>query len=1493
MQQRQVNKPISVNLDKSKKYLTPTEAFYMLNRERNINGTGTLGKTTPLVANYLACLIDQPTGNNYTVLHHFSEATNELYWGVFNTNGVHYIARLNGNGTCQIVYDGDCLTLSAAPEHAVEEWRCYLKYDRYCANQHGKQFIWTDGENEIGQIDVEASIATNSFTTDFFDICRDTCAYIQMCVPEPCGALVGEFITLPSDEVDLTNHWVDIGIKVAFFWIYYDQRESTMSDWSTLYFQDSHGCFDSDEGFPRCMKFTVPLGNPMVDKIEFVFSTDNGVTWRSSDVIEKYKPYTSSSQYWYERELRDLEDLNLEDCTFSYNFCNDKQCNLVDAVRASRVYNPMPREAQGLIRIKNSLGFYNYLEGNCPIDGSEAVKFEITANCDDTGNCVEEIATVRVRVIVHNTWLNRNGLVYRLGGNFGDPDDVTDSAVFGASFYPGTQGQVFSGEIRDFIPYIDATNSWAQMKQWRSDAFFNNKVEVGMISGMNHGDVRDGIFGGIENGSFYYQEVDFKVKKGTRGFIRIAGHSVKNGLPLEGQNTSTFVFGTIPNLNLYSGNMVINSIITYRKEEIYFDTCAGDVVLDETLVVNDGYRIFENGAHTSSAYSGYVTDANNNPVEGAQIWYDGLAQAQTDHNGFYHFSLFGGNNTQTITVTVRVETNCGAGFNTVKTVVLNSSYGFMAVVNIQITDIDFPNYKSGYYETVTIPVKDCDNLPVGGVRVALSGSKYQVTDAVTGIATFHVRNYSTRNRSVQGQVMDIKGCFTLDCTDGCNPCLPTTVNTLLPACFLFPPHTTNIATTTNLNKAPALINKEGLKAGGRYGWAFVVKGGCGRISSAYPMTVIDGSLPTGDNYMNLPKTQEKGVLNFCTYDYNATGMVLPDWAECVDVCRTVNLNNYELQWVIDKIERTNDRKIRLTIQSLNDYNATYNFETNTLYQYVKNDRVEFISNGDGSIFDTATFGLLNYQILSPFHDKVISGQTEAPADFFNQILIDDDGKLDSLTIGAKIELQRPKSCTDKPEYKAVLHLDVIEMSGQRVLANPTGNFNTFDTFIVIRQTESANLLESNPPQQFEHKFPSDFWGQNLVNGQFLGLDDTGKTYFSNPFENEKRVGRQITINSETSFNRFGHLVKTLDAPEQGDIVAMYIYDGKIIIAISQFDNAVLQASDEFLRIGSAGILQAAPADSIVSDTQPKISGIFGCAYDSIGSIYFGDGYVTWIDTSKDAYVKHDFNIARDISQGKFNLWVKKTIQYMKNFNRTAATDIEKLKFCTGFNYHTGALQLTVKALNQNDINNEQEPFIDYKSTILIEPVSEDLLTFASYTQEGYSRIIFNNVTGCSFISFYLGQPYVHPIIPISYNSFNGHACDSIVGVAINQNPDKIKRPSSIEVQDETMWFVSAVGVDQSSFQSVIPPKRWVKTEDKWNASFLCNINARGGLYGTDVNVAGEKPRGYFCAVTFTRDNSLNLAWNTIDNTKRVAFDELDLILFRYQDSEQSGFTQNL
>ena len=1567
MQVRQVNKPTRLLRDIAEKYITPDGAFYLLNHDVSVNDEAKLQSASPLPANELLCEFET-YGDAYNVGRYKSPVTNEVYGFNIVPAGVNFIFRINPDGTCEVVYEGACLPLSAEPKHEITQLRCYLKVDKLCAHRHGKELVWVDGsDNPIGMLDVEASIATNSFTTPFFDLCPDECAPIQMCVPEICGALRGQFEPRNEVDINLSNQLSDKGIQVACRHIYYDERASEISDFSTLIYLESGSCYNSDTALSRCVRFRVPVGNPLVDKIEIYFRVNNGQQWFLYETIEKYQPYINSQQYWYERELADLLNFSENDCAFDYIFCNDKECVPVNPVETSRVFNPMPREAQGFFRIKDSLAFFNYLKGNCPISKTETDKFKLAIDCVTVDDCPLGTATVTVRAIIHRVQ-GKTKFIYRLGGDDQNvPDDYSDTAYFGGSAPSNpvssnnsiTWGQEFPNntQVRNFIGYIEGTDIWGEFRQWKSDAYFTNRSEIGIIQGMNIQSIKN-FWATFTDSGFMYQELKLRVPKGSKGFIRLVSHEMTDGFR-KSQNTSEAVLGILQDITTYNGGVNITAQnISYNDKEIYFDTCDGDFETNKAFVIRDNASIGSIspfGEINYAAYTGYLKDALGFPVEGLKI--DRQINV-TDHNGFYSF-YHGNADPSHVVMDVDGEQDC-ISFTTIQSFDL---YGVVNQTTKTDRDIISTDYRDNFYKVIKIKVVDCDGVPVIGVVVAISGSKSRTTDEF-GVAEFRIRNYVERSRSVRVIVMRNYGCFSKDCAGECDYCIDIT-ESVTSACYS--PVTTITLPDATLSKFDNenVSIRAGLKAGGRYPFGTVIKGSCGRMSAVYPVSItnrvpynvnkglhwqdahtflvfnnpfivavgdimivtnstapvangtyhvtgvsilgpstlvtvtetitpfgfsaddifpsdieIIAPLKTGFTYLDVPRTQEKGELTFCLLRYDATGMVLPDWAECVSVVRGLNINPFELQWVVDKIERQNGL-IRITIQSLNDYNASYNFKTNTIYQYLKGDRVEFINNGDGNIFSISTFGLLNFPILSPFHDKIISGQDDAPADYFNQILIEDDGSLSTLTVGAKIELQRPKDCVEEnTEYYEVFSIPIVELSGQKVLQYPIGSFRTFDTYFVKRQPGDSVL------QLFEHKTPTDFWGGD-------GVSDVGKVHFINRYENEKREGRGLTVNTQNQFNRFGDFEKILDAPEQGDLTGVGTYDGKIGLGVGEYDSFLFQISNEFLQVGRDNIVRAAPVDSLISDTSPKVSGIFGCQYEDIGSLYFGDGFVTWYDTSKGAFVKHDFNIAKDVSAGKMQSYFREKVQRMKLLNSISGYDIDKYRFVTGFNFHTNVLQFTMKKLTDVAINNSQDALLLMNETVLFEPKSEQFLTYAGYTPEGYSNIEISDAKGCAFLSIYKGNVYRHPIIPDKYNEFFGVACDWIIGVVINDKTEAIKLPMSIEEQSEQMFFVSKVTTDSSTFESEIPAIRFKKTENKWNASFLFDKNSRGGLYGTDKRVAGKPARGYFIKTTFVRDNTDNLKYGTIDNAKRTAPGKLDMILFKYIKSEQSGFESNV
>lgn len=1472
-------------MDKSPKYLGENESFYLLNHEISTNGTkDSLGKSTPIIGSYPGCEIDQPVGENYSIGGFESNLTKEDYDFVFNSNGSHYIKRINANGICEIVYHGDCLSLSADPKHSIEKWRAYMKIDKLCKNAHGKQIIWTDGLNPIGQIDVEASIATNFFTTPFFDICPDPCAYIRMCVPQPCDLITAEYIPLADTDRKLPNKIFNRTFQFIYRHVYYDGRASEWSKPSTTYFSDTGLCLEKVENSaPRCMKLRIPIGNPMVEKIEIAYREDtNKPQWFLYDVIEKYNPYTSTSQFWYERTLSPaITSANFSSCAFDYIFCNEKQCQSINVEQTNRVYNPMPIQPQGLIPFKDSIGFYNYLHGNCPLSKNEIDKFEIKAIAAPI-NCHNDLVKVTVRAVISTyrqatefILFPQNQVVFRMGGFYGDNDDPTDDALFGG-FEPlsvaqnGTLqtgfGQIFSNKRRNFTVYIEGTSYFGEMEQWMAKKGFTDRKKVGIISGGSQQATYSKLNYLFNQGYFFYQEYTFLVPKGTRGTIRIANHSFETG---QHHNTSARLGNLESGVILDIRQYILDST-THRLpiREITFDTCtSGDF---ETVNTFEVIAVSTADTLISSRYSfsGTIFDKKRRRVELAEIWVlrpGPLWKKEiiTDHNGFFAFDTYG---QQSIQIQVRGELSTNNAFDVIGEYILSGTSNDNVDSALTIQDA---NYTDTSYAIIRIPVKDCNNQPVSGVRVAMWDSKYVVSE--NGIAEFIIRNRPNRVRTIRFFLMDNKGCFSYGCNNGCNACMPYSgysfsqtfyTNPILIFNLFFFPQNDKI-NTSYINATVA-----GLKSGGRYPFGFVIEGDCGYISAV-------NELP----YIDVPRVQEKGDLIFSLFQYNGNGITLPSWAKCLHIVRGENINKYELQWVVDKIERIEgNTKIKLTIQSLNDYNANYLFNTNTKYQWAKGDRVEFIRNGDNKIFSFANNNLLLYQTISPLHDITISGLTNADANYFNQILIEDDGKLDDLIEGAIIELQRLPECQTEPTYYSI-GVSIPIVNGK--LSNDSGIFHTFDTYLVKRVI-SGRIL-----QEFEHHSPSDFWGDRVT--------DVGKAYFRNKYENLKRYGRAITINTRDQFNYFGDIIKLLPNPEHGDITSMWIYDDKVIPVIGEKDNCILTSADELLRLNNQGVVVALPSDSIISDPQPKLSGVFGCKYEDIGSIFYGDGWFTYVDSDKSAWVIHNFETAKDFSDGRMSTYFRKRCQEISFFNnQTAQTDpndplrfLNHLKYISGYNNHTNVLHLTIKSLRNDAINNEKMPYIKPNETLRYSTSENKFLGFASYTPERYSNVDLNDADGCSMIAFFNSIPWIHPIISTVFNNFFGISVDRVVGISLNKYQEKIKSPIALEIQDEKKWFAFKIETDKPNSLSEIPPKRVKNDGRKWNASFLRNINSVGGLFN------GALLNGYWCAITLVRDNTINDQYNSVNPDKQKEYDELDSIIVKFISTEQSGFTENM
>ena len=1431
--------------DVDEKSLSPAQALYLKNREFfDTMNSGVLNGGSSMAANYEVCELQTPAGETFSVGRLSSIKTNEVYVIVYNSNAVNFIYRIGQDG-CEIVYQEDCLSLSAEPQHSIESSRIGLDVKKTCKNWGGKRLVFGN-TLDYYCIDIEASIATNGFTTDFFKDCTNPCDLVKLCVPSPKSSLKAFFIPRTQADALLPNKIADRGFQLMYRWEYYDGRRSGWSDVSTMYLQNDKGCFQTSEGSARCMKIRIPVGNAMVAYVELAYRNDNQSDFVLYERIAKYKAYNNAQQQWYERQLSELitsPDANYStvDCAFDYIFCNDKQTTPLPG-SANLGFKRFPKGAQGFTFKKNQLLFFNFVKGNCPLDRAIPDNMKIERQCT-TNTCSDEFVEVKIRAVFHNFLHNRNQCVYVADEN--ENGDVQFGGIndqINGGFKEGSSwGQIFTNPVKNLIVYVEGEEEiFVEMKQFKSDAFFRNTSAQGVIINLNKDAVANAYRKDCRNGIFRYQEGTIKIRKGKRGFVKLTNHKNTGSNP----NESTYLFGTI-GLGVYKGNLNINNEPHTRNKEIYFDTCSavnGKLDITEAFVIQD--NAVDAGGNAASSVYGYVKDCNGSPAQGVMV--NGQA---TDSNGFYNYIQYPGTNT-TINLAISYEDNCN-NYIIKQNVSVDVDIRSATQKDIEISDPEFCN---NYYSVVKQKVIDCvTGLPLAGVKVAINDGKTVTTNS-NGEAIFRIRNNSTRNRKIKTVLLDNNGCFGIDCFGNCNQCMPISED-IAQNCFKdrpevnLPPMKVNTAVISKGNRF--------LASGGRFGFAFIAEGDCGNQSFVNKGTFIDIPKRCADEQT-------------CIMNYDMGNSVFLSNINRVKMVRTKNLNPFLIECVIDKAEYRNG-KIILTIQSLNDYYFDNLLQVNTIYQYLKGDRLEFIKDEAGVYYCNS----LNYQILSPLHDKIISGQTIAEANYFNQLLIEDDGRIGkTIKEGTVIRLQRPVDEKAKNTYYSIgVELSVVN----GLIVNPIGTFETFDTYLVNRRLGKF-------ADTFEHHSPSDFWGDHI--------SDIGRPYIENEYEDEKRYGRLVTLSDADDFSSFSGLEQEIGDVGMGDIVSVGSTDDKALLFIFENDNKVAETVDDLLRIRD-GFAVSAPSGEIINDNKISLLGRYGCQYEDIGSIYYGDGYVTWADVNRHAYIIHDYNYAKEASLNKIGQWCTKRFQQMRTWNNALPKDdpntpLNKFRFSTGWNQQTGMVYLTLKQLRQSGINNDHYLYDSSNETICYHPLQDKFYGMPSFTPEGYANINAFNGKGCAYLTILNGVAWMHPMIPEKWGEFYGVPVDEVVEICSNKEPQSIKIWNAFEGESNMMWFVERVITDKQNFRSEIPPARIeVNQNGKFNGAFLGNINSREGLDGD------EKPTGYWAKITFVRDNTDNLKYLSIDNSKRILFDEMDLIITKFFLSEQSGFGGNI
>jgi hypothetical protein len=591
--------PYFLNFDVDLTKLQTNEGRYLKNTRfklgsaSNVTG-GTDGVITPLPSNEVYCSgLDLPDGQNKTIGAYEFQELNEIYWIVWNSENNHSIYIIDGTTEiCQLVYRGSCLNLSLETEDAIPEHRVTMKVQYSEANGVQtiveKFLIFTDGNSNVRQINVLASIGSESFTTNYFEAVfpyRNCCDYITLAPIAPLYRPKWSLIERVEDnngdatDKDIPNKLFNRSLQVSYQFIYIDGRESSISSYSKPIIVGGTDCFEQNpDVLPRCAEFNFWVGNAFVDKINIYVrecsdcpTGDCQTNWTLYDTLDKHKCDTNVK--WWERENAwEDYDYNSDANEITYIFCNNKECTPVDQNIFTHIENEIPFKSKSVVALGDKIALSNNLRGSNNLSCEQVESFTISVEAQPDEECIIQKRNITMYAIIRNDSIV-NGFGNECEFLFGDVVDGKEIPIEG-KFYFGGMGwrkhpvtgtkrvaiddfwkdykqyvpSSIEGEdtIGGFVGYLAGTNFVTISEQVKLVPDTCDVQALGIVYrdvaniAKNNGSFDD-VIKELKDGEYLIlQKFTFKDVPSGKYVFRMAGH--RTGYTLNYERTSTYTY---------------------------------------------------------------------------------------------------------------------------------------------------------------------------------------------------------------------------------------------------------------------------------------------------------------------------------------------------------------------------------------------------------------------------------------------------------------------------------------------------------------------------------------------------------------------------------------------------------------------------------------------------------------------------------------------------------------------------------------------------------------------------------------------------------------------------------------------------------------------------------------------------------------------------------------------------------------------------------------
>jgi len=1509
--------PFFINVDNSLETISPSEAPFLKSVTFDVNanpisGAGTGNPTgegqnlyalTTVRSNVVVPNTELPqVGWNKNCGSYLSPVTNELYYCNYNSTGQHGIYVINGmSGVVQKMIIDPELNFSDDPKAFMANHRCSLRLTKdKDGNPIEKYLLLTDGQSWQKYISVIAATKTDGFNAATFPYWTlqpphfDRRELLEWAVRPPMVKPIVSTIPNTTADNGKINQIIDKAFQVTIDYLNTDGRQTKAGPYSLPLIVKSSDFLNNPNDIPKNAKFVLPAGSPLTERINIYVRSaklDRAAAgtekpewgeWYLYDTINKFtssgvnSPLVIGNDYWLRQNQWTNYNYNTTFNTIDYVFDNSKALQIIADPYFRDISTSMPQLSYAMTDLGDSmlLGDNRYGYDNFTDDVMDNLSVSVVEKSAD--GCILPLRdmyfyayigrpsdlfnyTSQVGFTLGTDTTVRWGGLNAKSSNGDVTIDVSDSKAFDLTF----------SDKQAFQLYLKGTQ-YSAIGEWYKVNADNSFVKLGTLYDFSD-PTQVAVAGGVFAAGGYFM-CRFKVTAPAGRYIAALG---RHNVPLadDYRNTSTYVYG-IANSRVKSVNNGFvyirpNSINSFSKE-IEVDCTSGDIDLwgngNDMFYVYCPYATVA-GNRKFRFIEGYFREdaANSIPVELFPYNMNHAATDDcgqlTDKNGFYWaYTKVANSNVVDIQMTAKVD--CA-----IKTFTIPTSQGGIG------WKVNAPAYLYNYGSSL------------GCNRILYTGKITDLTGAL---------NYSNVAISIKdGATVYTKqdGTFTLIIHNGQNTLRQSNVYVnaggnfiiTIAACgyvplFYFDENfvaCVNCAVRTypiplNLGVKIDTVNQTSVKEGSKYTVSLYGADLAGRVMfvNEIESPVVPSFLERNNTNATFFRMLIAGALNLSNY---------PD-IKWIFQCVTKNLSQRRyLDWVGDSINYIDNNGNVVTdvanavfcsinITSLYNYNVANNFSVLANYQFVTGDRLRIYDDGEGHLFDIATYGdpidlevfgtnfnqaAINAGLLPPATNTVFN--TTAAQTTQNQsvtLIVRYDARLDKIIkkTGFWIETYTPTKETDLLPYLEVgggypvINGEIAEYTGGGAV-NPQYNYpvsidiDFWDTYYLSRNITIPNVGNKFFSHIFQSPNITDNWGELITSGGRINVKNKNaqQLWFGADTIKSDDFVKQGLINGLATF--YSDNRRNFSTYPFGDITAM-ISARNVICMVCENDYFIVDYNYHYTYANEQGVMVTNLSNGLSTPHQ-KVKGKYGMAKEDTGTLVVSEEGIFWLDNRNTGYIKMDYRTAVDISQlteeagekGGIQTYLNSKLTFINQWNNTHD---KKDRFDTfaGIDAERGNLYLTFRPRrnNTNDLTSyvNQRRDIDLKcqETVVYSIQYHSWMMFAGFTGEGYNMLTGNNAN-VEFVSFAAGRPYYHNNTPNnSFLNFYGQQTEPVIKGVFNGEKDMVLFYKSIaHNSNPNCWFIDMMYTNFWNSFTWLSANQFQKREGQYYAAILRNANS--------------------------------------------------------------------